>query len=98
VPAVEIDHKRKESMHLRSRLAPGLLIVLATTAAFAADEAAQPQTMQPTPSPAPVLTQEGNQSAPVGNGLLPVDADAALGLRAADVTPTSWSNVKALWG
>jgi len=86
-------------MSIRPRLLLGLLVIIAATAAAAvAEEAAERQAGQPAPSPASASTQESNQSEPVGNGQAPTDAPAAPAQRAADVAPTSWSNVKALWG
>ena len=82
-------------MTLRARLLLGLLISVATAGvAFATEEAAEQQVCQP----APDSIQEGNQSEPDGNGLAATDAPASPAQRAADVTPTSWGNVKALWG
>ena len=86
-------------MSIRPHLLLGVLIlVLAAAAVATAQEATEREDSQPAATPATASTQEGNKSAPAGNGLEPTAAPATTALRAADVTPTSWSNVKALWG
>ncbi|MBM4116211.1 hypothetical protein FJ251_00440 [bacterium] len=77
-------------MHTGSRVLIGLLLL--SLAGFAlAEETAAPPPESPPPAP------EVNREAPAGNAE-PTPDSAALATRATDVAPTSWSNVKALWG
>jgi hypothetical protein len=82
-------------MTIRARLWLGLLLVGSATFAtplIATEEAQERPAGQPTPA------VEGKQGEPTSNGPQAPVAPSDQPLRAADVQPTSWSNVKALWG
>jgi len=78
-------------MHTGSRVLIGLLL-LGAAAFVVAEETAPPLVESPAPLP-----QSSREAAP-GNALQPAESAPEPSARAADVAPTSWSNVKALWG
>jgi hypothetical protein len=82
-------------MTIRARLCFGLLLAgLAASAGplGAAEDTQERQTGQSTPA------EEGKPCRAQGNGLEAPNPPADQPLRAADIQPSSWSNVKALWG
>jgi hypothetical protein len=82
-------------MTLRARLWFGLLLVGSATFATPLIATEEPQE-RPAGQPTPAV--EGKQSEATSNGPEATVAPTDQPLRAADVQPTSWSNVKALWG
>lgn len=78
-------------MHTGSRVLIGLLL-LSAAALVAAEETAAP------PVEAPASLPQGSREAATGNARQPEESSPESSARAADVEPTSWSNVKALWG
>lgn len=78
-------------MHTGSRVLIGLLLLSAAALAVAEETS-------PPPVPAPAPPPQSSPEAASGNALQPEGSASEPGVRAADVAPTSWSNVKALWG
>jgi hypothetical protein len=86
-------------MSIRPHLLLGVLVLVLAAAAIAtAQEATVREASQPASTPTTASAQEGNKSEPAGNGLEPTASPPTAPLRAADVKPMSWGNVKALWG
>lgn len=78
-------------MHTSSRVLIGLLLLSAASLVLA-DETTPPST-----ETLATLPESSREVAP-GNALEPTETAAEPVARAADIAPTSWSNVKALWG
>lgn len=78
-------------MHTGPRALLGLLLLCAAALALA-------QETTPPATETPARLPEGSREAPAGNALQAPETTAESSPRAADIAPTSWSNVKALWG
>jgi hypothetical protein len=83
-------------MTIRARLCLGLLLVGSTS--FATPLIATEEAHQERPAGQPTPAVEGKQGEPTSNGPQAPAVPTDQPLRAVDTHPTSWSNVKALWG
>lgn len=83
-------------MTIRARLCLGLLLV--GSFSFATPLIATEEAHQECPVAQPTPAVEGKQGEPTSNGPQATVAPTDQPLRAVDIQPSSWSNVKALWG